>query len=147
MAIKHIPDGLHTATPYLLVSGVPKLIDFMKRAFGAEVTEYLAAPDGVVMHAQVKIGDSTITMGDPRRACEPMSASFYLYVPDTDAAYHRAIQAGATSVKEPADQYYGDRNAGVKDPLGNTWWVATHIEDVTPDELRKRAEARAKQMQ
>jgi len=144
MPVKPIPEGFHTVTPYLLVSGVPKLIEFLKKAFAAEVTEYLAMPDGVVMHAEVKIGDSIIMMGDPRGTCTPTLTSLYLYVPDCDAVYKRAIQAGATSTMEPADQFYGDRNAGVKDPLGNTWWIATHKEDVPPDELRKRAAAHSK---
>ena len=144
MAVKPIPDGYHTVTPYLLVSGVPTLIEFLKSAFDAEVAECLTAPDGTVMHAQVKIGDSYIMMGDPRGRCEPTAASLYLYVVDTDAIYMKAIGAGATSVMEPADQFYGDRNSGVKDPAGNTWWIATHIEDVSPDELRKRSEDHAK---
>ena len=144
MKVKPIPEGFHSVTPYLLVSGVPKLIDFLKKAFDAEVIEYMDMPDGTVMHAQVRIGDSMVMMGDPRGACEPTSASLYLYVADTDAVYQRALEAGATSAMEPADQFYGDRNAGVKDPVGNTWWIATHIEDVPPDELRKRAAARGK---
>ncbi len=145
MAVKPIPDGFHTVTPYLLVAGVPKLIEFLKKAFGGEETECLAMEDGTVMHAQVKIGDSIIMLGDPRGRCEPMPMSLYLYVPDTDAVYQRAIEAGGESVMEPADQFYGDRNAGVKDPVGNTWWIATHIEDVSPEELRKRATAHAQQ--
>ena len=144
MAVEPIPPGYHTVTPYLLVPGVPKLIGFLKNAFGAEVTEYMEMPDGTVMHAQVKIGDSFIMMGDPRGTGEPTRASLYLYVPNTDAVYQQALEAGATSVMAPADQFYGDRNAGVKDPMGNTWWIATHIEDVPPDELRKRAAARGK---
>ncbi len=143
MAVNPIPDGYHTVTPYLLVAGVPKLIEFMKKAFGGEETECMAMEDGTVMHAQVKIGDSIIMMGDPRGQCEPTPASLYLYAPDTDAVYRRAIEAGGESVMEPTDQFYGDRNAGVKDPVGNTWWIATHIEDVSPEELRKRAAAHA----
>ena len=145
MAVKPIPDGFHTVTPYLLASGVPKLLDFLKNAFDAEVTECMDAPDGTVMHAAVKIGDSFVMMGDPRGTSEPSHASLYLYVPDTDAVYKQAIEAGGTSVMEPADQFYGDRNAGVKDPVGNTWWIATHIEDVPPDELRKRGAAHAQE--
>ena len=145
MAVQPIPDGFHTVTPYLLVSGVHKLIEFLEQAFGAEATECMDMPDGTVSHAQVKIGNSIIMMGDPRGRCEPTPASLYLYVPDTDAVYRQAIQAGATSVMEPADQFYGDRNAGVKDAFGNTWWIATHVEDVPPDELRKRALAHAQQ--
>lgn len=143
MAVNPIPDGYHTVTPYLLVDGVPKLIEFMKKAFGGKETECMAMEDGTVMHAQVKIGDSIIMMGDPRGRCEPTPASLYLYVPDVDAVYRRAIEAGGESVREPADQFYGDRSGGLKDPVGNTWWIATHIEDVSPEELGKRAAAHA----
>lgn len=138
MAVNPIPDGFHTVTPYLLVAGVRKLIEFMKKAFGAEETECMAAEDGTVMHAQVKIGDSMIMMGDPRGRCEPTPASLYLYVPDVDAVYRRAIEAGGESVMAPTDQVYGDRSGGVKDPFGNTWWIATHIEDVSTEEIGRR---------
>jgi uncharacterized glyoxalase superfamily protein PhnB len=141
MAVKPIPDGFHTVTPYLVVNGVAKLIEFLKQAFAAEVTGCLSRPDGTVMHAQVRIGDSMVMMGEPQGEWKPMPGSLYLYVPDTDALYHRAIQAGGTSLMEPADQFYGDRNAGVKDPVGNFWWIATHNEDVSPEELARRAEA------
>ncbi len=93
------------------------------------------------MHAQVKIGDSFVMMGEPMGEFQPMPASIYLYVEDTDATYQRALEAGATSIMEPADQFYGDRNAGVKDPFGNLWWIGTHIEDVSPEEIEKRAKA------
>ena len=144
MTVKPIPDGFHTVTPYLLVSGVPKLIEFVKAAFDAKVTEYMEGPDGTVAHAQVRIGDSMVMMGDPRGMHDPIPASLYLYVPDTDAVYKKALEAGATTVMEPDDRFYGDRNAGVKDPVGNTWWIATHIEDMSPEELRKRAAAQGK---
>ena len=97
------------------------------------------------MHAEVKLGDSFIMMGEPMGEFKAMPASLYLYVPDTDATYARVIKAGGTSIMEPADQFYGDRNAGVKDTSGNHWWIGTHIEDVSPDELSKRAEAAMKQ--
>ncbi|MGE5647704.1 MAG: VOC family protein [Acidobacteriota bacterium] len=141
MAVKPIPEGFHTVTPYLFVSGAAKLIDFMKQAFGAKEVERMPTPDGAIMHAQVKIGDSIIMLGDARDQWAPMPTSLYLYVNDTDAVYKRALQAGGTSLREPADEFYGDRSAGVKDPTGNMWWLATHIEDVAPDELRRRAEA------
>ncbi len=146
MAVKPIPDGFHTVTPYLTVPGVARLIDFLKQAFDAkEVAPRFAQPDGRIMHAEVKIGDSIVMMGEPQAPWPTMPASMYLYVKDTDAAYKRALQAGATSLMEPADQFYGDRNAGVKDRSGNVWWIATHIEDVKPEEMGKRAEAVMKQ--
>jgi uncharacterized glyoxalase superfamily protein PhnB len=97
------------------------------------------------MHAEVKIGDSMVMVGEATDQWKPMPATIALYVEDTDAWYKRAPQAGATSVREPSDQFYGDRSAGVKDSAGNQWWIHTHIEDVPPEELQKRAEAWMKQ--
>jgi PhnB protein len=141
MAVKPIPDGYHSVTPYLLVQGVAKLIDFLKQAFDAKERECLTGPDGAIMHAEATIGDSVVMMGEARGEFKPMPASLYLYVKDTDATYRRAMQAGAMSMMEPADQFYGDRNAGVMDPVGNLWWIATRKEDVPPDEMAKRAAA------
>ena len=97
------------------------------------------------MHAEVRIGDSVVMMGEAGPENKPTSSMIYLYVSDADAVYRRALQAGATPVREPADQFYGDRNAGVKDPAGNQWWMATRKEDVSPEELAKRAKASLKQ--
>jgi uncharacterized glyoxalase superfamily protein PhnB len=141
MAVTPIPAGFHTVTPYLVVQGAAKLIDFLKQAFDAKEIMRMPLPDGTIMHAEVKIGDSIVMMGDARGEMKPMPAAIYLYVNDADATYQRALRAGATSTMEPADQFYGDRNAGVKDPVGNQWWIGTHIEDVPPDELARRAEA------
>jgi uncharacterized glyoxalase superfamily protein PhnB len=142
--VKPIPDGYHTVTPYLVVEGVDELIDFLKQAFDAVETERLPGPDGKVGHGEVRIGDSVVMMGEASGEWKPMPGMIYLYVNDTDATYKRALDAGATSVMEPADQFYGDRNAGVKDASGNMWWIATRKENVSPEELRRRAEARAK---
>ncbi len=140
MAVKPVPEGYHTATPYLIVPNVAGVIDFLKQAFGAEeIHERMQRPDGAIMHAEVRIGNSPIMMGEPTGQFQPMPASIYLYVADTDAAYQRALKAGGTSLMEPADQFYGDRNAGVRDPAGNVWWIGTHKEDVSPEELRRRA--------
>ena len=145
MAAKPVPDGYQAVTPYLVVPGVARLIAFLKEAFGASETRPpMARPDGTIMHAEVRIGDSRVMMGEPMGDFTPMPASLYLYVDDTDAVYKRALQAGATSVIEPADQFYGDRNAGVMDPTGNHWWIATHKEDVPPAELARRAAAVAR---
>jgi uncharacterized glyoxalase superfamily protein PhnB len=141
MAVKPIPEGYHSITPYLTVPGAAKLLDFLKQAFEAEEIHRMARPDGAIMHAEVRIGDSPVMMGEPMGSCEPMFGSLYLYVPDVDAVYKRALQAGATSTSEPADQFYGDRSAGIKDPVGNQWWIATHKEDVPPEEIARRAEA------
>jgi uncharacterized glyoxalase superfamily protein PhnB len=145
MPVKPIPDRYHSVTPYLVVQGASTLIEFLKQAFEATEMFRMAQPDGTIMHAEVQIGDSIVMMGEARGECQPLSAAMYLYVEDVDAVYKRALQAGATSQMEPADQFYGDRHAGVKDPAGNHWWIATHIEDVPPDELARRAEAFMKQ--
>lgn len=141
MAVKAIPDGFHSVTPFLVVSGVARLIDFLKQGFAAQEIHCMTQPDGTVMHAEVRIGDSIVMMGEAMGACQPMPSTLYLYVHDADAVYQRALQAGATSTMEPTDQFWGDRNAGVEDPAGNRWWIATHQEDVSPEEIRQRAEA------
>lgn len=144
MAVKPIPDGYHAVTPYLTVENAAKLIDFLKQAFGAVETERVARPDGGIMHAEVRIGDSAVMLGEPMgHSTSP--AGLYLYVEDVDATYARALAAGATSLIAPTDQFYGDRSGSVTDPAGNTWWIATHIEDVPRDEMAKRAEAAMKQ--
>jgi uncharacterized glyoxalase superfamily protein PhnB len=143
--IKSIPEGYHTVTPHLIVQGAPKLLDFLKQAFDAKEKYSLTGPDGAIMHAEVKIGDSMVMIGEAMGEWKAMPASIALYTDNADALYKRALEAGATSIREPADQFYGDRSGGVKDPAGNHWWIATHIEDVSPDELKKRAEEWLKQ--
>jgi PhnB protein len=145
MAVNRIPEGYHSVTPYLVVREVPKLLDFLRQAFNAQEIMRMPTPDGTIMHAEVKIGDSAIMMGEAWGEHKPMPASLYLYVDDTDATYKRALQAGATSQTDPADQFWGDRIASVIDPVGNHWSIATHVEDVPPDEMAKRAEAFMKQ--
>lgn len=125
-----VPQGLHTITAFLHPKGAPEMIDFLRRAFGAEEVSRDASPEGVVHHAQVKIGDSMIEMGEAHGEFQPMPTMFYLYVEDCDAWYRRAIEAGATSISAPADQPYGDRTGGVQDPFGNQWFIATHLRDV-----------------
>ncbi len=145
MTVKPVPEGYHTITPYLIVSGVGPLLDFLERAFGAVLTHPpTTRPDGSVMHAEVRIGDSRLMMGEASDKYPAMPGSLYLYVEDTDAVYRRALQAGATSLMEPANQFYGDRNAGVKDKSGNSWWIGTHVEDVSPEEVARRAAAYCK---
>lgn len=147
MSVKPIPDGYHTVNPYLIVEGASKLIDFVKKAFEAVEVERMNNPDNSVGHAAVRMGDSVLMMSDARGQWKPMPSAIYLYVNDTDTTYKRALQAGATSLMEPADQFYRDRNAGVKDPVGNYWWIATHKEDLSSEELGKRAEDYMKKQQ
>lgn len=135
---KPIPPGFHTVTSYLFVPGAAHLIEYLRAAFDAEVVSRHADADGKISYALVKIGDSMVMVSEPREPWKPMPCGIYLYVPDTDATYRNAMAAGGISLMEPADQFYGDRNAGVQDPSGNQWWIATHIEDVSPKELERR---------
>ena len=145
MAVKPIPEGYHSVTPYLAVEGATQLLDFVKRAFDAQELHRSVRPDGTLWHAEVRIGDSMVMMAEAADPWKPMPSTLHLYVDDTDATYRRAIAAGATSLMEPADQFYGNRSGGVQDPVGNLWWIATHIEDVSPEEMTRRQQAFAKQ--
>ncbi len=138
------PKGYHTVTPSLPVKGAAKLIDFIKAAFGGEELMRMPMPSGEIMHAEVRIGDSVVMLTDAIQQ-PPTTSSLFLYVPDVDALYKRAVKAGATSVSEPADMFWGDRMAQVKDHFGNSWGIATHKEDVSPQEMQKRAQAAMKQ--
>jgi PhnB protein len=146
MAVKAKPEGYHTVTPVVVVAGAAKLIDFAKQAFGAEELMRVAGPGGAIMHAEIKVGDSIIMLSDPMRG-ESMTAALHLYVDNADALFKRAVAAGATPDMEPTDMFWGDRMGAVKDPFGNHWTVATHKEDVSPEEMSKRMEAFMKQQQ
>jgi PhnB protein len=140
--VKPVPEGYHTVTPYLLVNGASNLLTFMKEAFDAEEKLKFASSDGTaIRHAEVKIGDSIVMFADATAEYAAMPTMFHLYVKDTDTVYRRALRAGAVSLREPIDQPHGDRSAGVKDAWGNQWWIATHIEDVTPEEMQRRLDA------
>ena len=139
--VNPVPPGFRTVTPYLVVADAEKQIDFMRRAFGAEVTYSHKGKDGRLSHAEVKIGDSMVMLSQGSGPWQPKPMSLYLYVEDCDAWYRRAMEAGADSTIEPTDMFYGDRNAGVRDLHGNDWWIGTHIEDVPPEEIERRAAA------
>jgi uncharacterized glyoxalase superfamily protein PhnB/uncharacterized damage-inducible protein DinB len=138
-AVPFKPTGSPTLTPYLVVRNAPPLIDFLKTIFGAVEIDRTLRPDGSVMNAVMQLGDSRVMMGEAAAPRETFPAMLYVYVPDVDAAYARALAAGATSVADPADMFYGDRHAAVRDAAGNEWWMATHKEDVSPDEVQRRA--------
>jgi uncharacterized glyoxalase superfamily protein PhnB len=148
--VKSIPDGYHTATPYLRVRGAAKAIEFYKKAFGAEETVRMPGPDGkTVMHAEMKIGDSVIMLGEESKemnAPSPQSlggngSGVHLYVRDVDAFVAKAVAAGAKLAMPLADMFWGDRYGKLTDPFGHEWSVATHIEDPTPKEIDQRAKA------
>lgn len=140
MAVKPIPEGFHTVTPFIIVKRISELIKFMKEAFDAKEVFKMESPDGAIMHAEMKIGDSMIMMGEASDKYPPIPSALYLYVEDVDKMYKQAISAGTKSTMEPADQFYGDRTAGLKDDFGNTWWIGTHIEDVSFEDMKKREE-------
>jgi PhnB protein len=150
--VKPIPDGYHTATPYLVVKDAAKAIDFYKKAFGA--SELMRMGDGdKIFHAEIKIGNSPIMLADE---CSEMKAfspetlggtpiTIMLYVEDVDAVFNQAVAAGAKVERPLSNQFYGDRNGGVIDPFGHKWFVASHVEDVSPEEIQKRGAAMHKE--
>jgi uncharacterized glyoxalase superfamily protein PhnB len=142
--VKPVPDGYHTITPYFTVANAAKLLEFVKQAFGAEETFRMADPDGAIRHAEARIGDSRVMIGQARDQWKPRPNTLYLYVPDVDATYRKALAAGASSTQEPTTHFYGDRSGAVEDSQGNTWWIASHVEDVSPEELKRRAAAQGK---
>jgi len=142
--VNPIPKGYHTVTPYLIVTGAGQLIEFLKQAFGAEEIYRSTLPDGRIGHTELRIGDSMIELSEGNEQWKPMPCAIHLYVPDTDAVYRRAIEAGGVSLFEPSDMFYGDRSGGVADPSGNQWYIATRQEELTPEELARRAKAAGK---
>src|SRR5213080_459575 len=126
----YVPKGLHNVNAYLHPLRAEPVINFLKRAFGAQEIAKYALADGVVHHAEIRVGDSVVEMGEAHGKYQPLQSMFYLYVPDCDSVYRRALAAGATSIAEPQDHPYGDRSGGVQDPFGNQWYIATHIKDV-----------------
>ena len=142
--VKPIPEGYHTVTPYLIVKGGEQLIEFLKQAFGAEEIYRSTKPDGTIGHTQLRIGDSMVELAEGNDQWKPMTSALHLYVPDTDATYRRAIEAGGTSLFEVSDTFYGDRSGGVADPSGNQWYIATRQEELSDEEVHRRAVAEGK---
>jgi len=150
--VKATPDGYHSATPYLIVDGATRAIDFYKRAFGAQELLRIPAPGNRVGHAEIKIGDSVIMLADEHPEIHARGPQHYggspvsilLYVDDVDVLFKQAIVAGGTETRPVADQFYGDRSGSLKDPFGHSWHLSTHKEDVSPEELNRRLAALAK---
>jgi PhnB protein len=148
MAVKPIPEGYHTITPYLSVDDAAGAIKFYEKAFGAKETVRMNGPDGKVAHAELQIGDSTIMLSDPFPQAQAKSpkelggttVGLFTYVEDVDEVFKQALDAGATSTMEPTDQFWGDRFGSVVDPFGHHWQIATHVEDVPPEEMEKRSQ-------
>jgi PhnB protein len=149
LATRPIPEGYHTLTPYLSVEDAAEAIEFYKRAFGAKENVRMHAPDGSIGHAELQIGDSKVMLSDPfpQSTVRPPSerggttASVFMYVEDVDAVVKKAVDAGATVEMEVADQFWGDRFGTVTDPFGHVWSIATHVEDLTPEEIEERGKA------
>jgi len=154
MATKPIPEGYHTVTPYLAVDDAAEAIEYYKKAFGAKERSRMEAPDGSIGHAELEIGDSLVMLSDPfpqattrtPKELGGTTATVFLYVDDVDAVVKRAVDAGATVTMEVADQFWGDRFGAITDPFGHSWSIATHVEDVPPDEMARRAEEAMAQM-
>jgi PhnB protein len=147
MATQPIPEGYHTVTPYLAVDDATEAIEYYTKAFGAKERVRMETPDGKVGHAELEIGDSLVMLSDPfpQASTKPpnelggTSVSVFMYVEDVDAVVKQAVDAGATVTMEVADQFWGDRFGSVKDPFGHLWSIATHVEDVPPEEMAERA--------
>ncbi|HYR85208.1 MAG TPA: VOC family protein [Terriglobia bacterium] len=145
MTARAIPEGYHTITSYFSVRDASRLVEFLKQAFDAEEAEMLRMPDGTIMHAALRVGDSMVMIGQVPKDTEEnklLRAMLYLYVNDVDAVFKKAVQAGGKSIMEPIDQFYGDRSGAVEDSAGNQWWIATHKEDVSEEEMLNRASQR-----
>jgi PhnB protein len=153
MAVKPIPEGYRSVTPYLAVKQAADAIEFYRRAFGAKERMRMPGPDGKIGHAELEIGNSVIMLADEYPDMDfrgpasigGTSVTLHLYVPDVDATFTKATAAGAKPVRAIEDQFYGDRTGSVRDPFGHVWHIATHKEDLSPEELRRRAEAASKQ--
>ncbi|MFL5919890.1 MAG: VOC family protein [Gaiellaceae bacterium] len=154
MAAKPIPEGYHTLTPYLAVEDASRAIDFYKRAFGAEEVVRMPGPDGKIGHAELQVGDSKLMLSDPfpQSNVRPPSerggptASVFMYVEDADATFEQAKSAGATVVMELEDMFWGDRFGTLADPFGHVWSLATHKEDLSPEEMAERSKAAMAEM-
>jgi len=144
-----IPEGYHSVTPYLVLRQASDAIEFYKKAFGAAEIFRMPGPGGAIAHAEIRIGDSQIMMCEENPAMGAQSpqtlggspANLFLYVEDVDAAYKRAVDAGATATMPPKDMFWGDRYGKLVDPYGHEWSIATHVEDVTPEQMAERAQA------
>lgn len=138
-AVRAVPEGFHTVTPYVVVENATKFMEFIEKAFDGETTFAMKHDDGKVMHATVKIGDSTIMVCDAMEGTPAQRVILYVYVEDSDSLFKKAQQAKATVVHEMEKQFYGDKVGAVKDEWGNVWWIGTHVEDVDQKELDRRA--------
>jgi PhnB protein len=148
MAVKPVPDGYHSVTPYLIINGASRAIDFYKTAFGAQEIMRFPGPNGTIGHAELRIGDSVIMLADEQlaqfrspEAYGGSPVSLMIYVPDVDKTFKQAVDNGAKEIRAVQDQFYGDRSGNLVDPFGHVWTVATHVEDVSEEEMKRRMAA------
>ena len=147
--VRPIPEGFHSLTPYLVVKDAAKAIDFYSRALGAQERYRMAAPDGSIMHAEIQVGDSILMLAEENpqmgtqspQALNGTAVNLFLYVEDADASFKQAIDAGAKELLAPQDMFWGDRYGKLQDPFGHEWSIATHTEDLTPEQIGERAQA------
>jgi len=137
----YMPEGFRTITPYFVVEDGAGFLGFLERVFEAREISTYRGPDGRIMHSEVGFGDSIIEFGEAGGPWRPMRLNLHVYVPDTDATYARAVAAGAKSLREPTDEAYGERSAGIEDPAGNVWWIATRIAEETTEQVARRKAA------
>ncbi|HEV7243131.1 MAG TPA: VOC family protein [Thermoanaerobaculia bacterium] len=149
MAVHHIPEGYHSVTPYLVIDGAAAALEFYKKAFGAVEVMRMSSPDGRIGHAEMKIGDSFIMLADEHpemghrgpKSIGGTPVGIMIYVENADALFQAALAGGATEFRPMEDQFYGDRSGSITDPFGHNWTIATHIEDVAPEEMERRMKA------
>jgi PhnB protein len=150
-AVKYMPDGFHSITPYLYIDGAAAAIEFYKKAFGAKVVVHMPNPDGKIGHAEIQIGDSHVMLADQNEQVGAYGPKHYggvpgnlmIYVEDVDSVFKKAVDAGGIVKRPLADQFYGDRNGAIEDPFGHQWFIATHIRDVSPEEMKEAMQSMA----
>jgi PhnB protein len=139
MPVNHIPKGFHTVNTYLTVQNADRVLEFIKKTFDAKELMCMRQPNGTIAHAEVQIGDSVVELAEAHGQWKPLTAGLHVYVPKVDTVYKKALEAGGVSLHEVMDMFYGERSGGVRDPAGNHWFIATHTEDVPPEEMARRA--------
>ncbi len=143
-AVNPVPEGYRRVTPYFTVADPGGFLEFLKQVFDAEETERVAGSDGRIRHAEARIGNSKVMIGEATEQWRGKPNAVYVYVADVDATYHRALAAGARTISQPTTHFYGDRSGGIEDSEGNTWWIASRVEDVTAEELQHRFASQGK---
>ncbi len=138
MSINPIPERYKNVIPYLICNNTDKVIEFCQKVFDAKLTDITKRDDGKIVHATIHIRDSAVMLSEFSEKYPPFPAMMYIYVEDVDSVYKKGIDAGGISLREPTDEFYGDRSCGLKDTSGNQWWIASHIEDVSNEEIERR---------